>query len=351
VVSDPRVAQLGPGSILSLPVPARRGERLVLAFFAYAEEEQGGAKVVLPPTTLLAADPTEPDGRNLQLSAARPSDFGYEVPTGHPLGTYIPALSDADQKRALESYHAKVDVALGCYKKPPSFLQRGEKLELDELQALFHRLAPVPLLPAYYSLSPELFRWIEQVNPPAAFKAWWLPSPLLAGAAAGRPSAAGGRSNGASKSNGKSRFKRTPYQMNEAEFEAAAGWRDQTVNILQPKDAKKDRYSIVVTRDELGFDETLERFTARQLEQLAENFSAFKLLGVEPASYDEVPARVAEYTWKGDQGTMYQRQAYFALERRALIFTISAMSGESKACGEKLAELLGTIKFRKEGGG
>lgn len=105
------------------------------------------------------------------------------------------------------------------------------------------------------------------------------------------------------------------YRMHEADLILPEQPDDQTVHIFAyaPKEKTKDplpEFSLVVNREAVEDSSSISGYVQQQLSILSENLPEFQLKSREEAFIDNAEAVLIEYTWKGDHGLMYQRQAY-----------------------------------------
>ena len=109
------------------------------------------------------------------------------------------------------------------------------------------------------------------------------------------------------------------YHIQEADFILPAVAQDQSVNIFgfseidlstgMPSRTPPE-FSVVVSRDVVGLEEDLGKYVSQQLQLLQQNLTNFHLVQRTPTIVDGLNVTVVEYTWKSENGPMYQWQAY-----------------------------------------
>ncbi len=156
-----RLQKITRESALSLPVPLGSPGQEQLAFFWYPEGGPIQNRTVGIPKFRVTASLNRLD--DVQFLPVTPEELGLSAAPGTRLGK--PTIGglvgpgefttlQADLYTALD---AVLDLALAAASAPDA-----DKAAVAHLNALYHRLAVIVLLPAYHALNPGFFAWLEQ---------------------------------------------------------------------------------------------------------------------------------------------------------------------------------------------
>jgi len=139
-----------------------------------------------------------------------------------------------------------------------------------------------------------------------------------------------------------------PYHTQEAIFAVPSEWRDTSINIFSAGSAINGEFSYVMTRDRIGRGMTLVEFAEGQLKQLSKVVKDFKMVEQRQREVTHVVALEAEFIWKSDKGTMYQRQTYIPEPdgERVLILTATALDFIDDDRSAQIDALLDSFSFR-----
>jgi hypothetical protein len=146
----------------SLPVPARRGGRLQVAFMYNPTLTRPGRSWMAPPDAVAWLDPVS--GALAAVTAVTPADFGQQHPPGEMLGEFqLPQGLTADQYLDLrQRLFPLYDLLLSAWSgnlpaSAPALLQGAAR----EFLQIFGQVSEPPLLPYYHALGTEYFQWVR----------------------------------------------------------------------------------------------------------------------------------------------------------------------------------------------
>ena len=130
-------------------------------------------------------------------------------------------------------------------------------------------------------------------------------------------------------------------------FETPDGWQDRSVVAYTcPKKSNKVHASnLVMTRDVLAPGETLRRFTARQISDLAKELPGFELLEQRERQIGGVVASECGFTSEGGGGLIVQRLVIVALEREIISFTATSPRSEATQLAPVFERILASVEF------
>jgi hypothetical protein len=139
-----------------------------------------------------------------------------------------------------------------------------------------------------------------------------------------------------------------PFHTQEAIFAIPGEWRDTSINIFSVGSEVAGEFSFVITRDRIGPGVTLLEFAEGQLKQLSKAVNGITMVEQRQRSVADVVALEAEFIWKSDKGTMYQRQTYVpcADRERVLILTATALDFIDDDRSAQIDALLDSFSFR-----
>ena len=156
-----RWAKVTRESALSLPVPAGHAGAEALAFFWYPVGGPAQNRVVGAPTFQVTASLTRLD--DITFLPAGPNSLGLGVAPGTALGkpTIGGPVAPGEMKTLKAELYDKLDSVLNLALVTASVTD-ADKVTVASLNALYHRLAVLVLLPAYHAMNRDFFPWLEQ---------------------------------------------------------------------------------------------------------------------------------------------------------------------------------------------
>jgi hypothetical protein len=147
-------------SALSWPVPVEHNGRVALSFFWYPVGGPINNRKIYPPYYRVVADL---DGRDdPAFMRLEPGALGLRVPQGGALGSEkLPEMSQTEHEQLVDQLYQAVDRLVEAYPRPPQMLSASEREAARMYRASFNKLIEPPLLPAYRTLNPHFFDWLE----------------------------------------------------------------------------------------------------------------------------------------------------------------------------------------------
>ena len=147
----------------SLPVPIVRPDGIALAFFWYPVGGPAMNRFVVAPTWRTEISLVAPD--QIRFAPVQPWELGLDVEPKTQLGkpTIGGSIPTVEMKALRAELYQLIDEIIQFYLKPHPELSEVEKEHARRFHALFHRMAIVLLLPAYRSLNPDFFTWLDQI--------------------------------------------------------------------------------------------------------------------------------------------------------------------------------------------
>jgi hypothetical protein len=155
------------------------------------------------------------------------------------------------------------------------------------------------------------------------------------------------------------------FHTQEAEFVLPATPQDQTINMLgfftpplsglPPIDTPPE-FSLVINRDLVDTNETVDAFVDRQMQAMRTGLPGFDLQTRAPLRIDEASGIQLVYTWQSENGPLFQRQACLHCPpavspnpRTRLMLTITGTSAESLQARYETPfnQFLYSLKFRR----
>jgi hypothetical protein len=133
----------------------------------------------------------------------------------------------------------------------------------------------------------------------------------------------------------------------ELAFQLPDEWSVTTV--VSPPPSKDDAFAsnLVVTRDRLRPNETMQTYIDRQLVDLAKRLKRFVLRGRRDVMVGGLPAHEISCSWQGNQGPIEQRLTVVPRgETRVVTFTASAAKNRAEAVLPVFEDVLKTLSFR-----
>jgi hypothetical protein len=155
-------------SVLSWPVPVKKGDQMFLAFFYYSEGGPIDDRKLGPPYYHVLADTESIE--NIQFTPVGPEDFPLSFPSDQPLwkheNDYLSGITISEYEVMAEQLYSLVDEMVRLYLKLPSEMSEREKDAVAQFHKLFHILAPKTkaLLPYYIAMNPVFFHWVDEIS-------------------------------------------------------------------------------------------------------------------------------------------------------------------------------------------
>lgn len=156
------------------------------------------------------------------------------------------------------------------------------------------------------------------------------------------------------------------FRTQEADFVLPADApQDQTINMLGffnpplaalPPDDTPPEFSLVINRDLVDPNETVDSFVGRQMQAMATGLPGFALQTRASLRTDEADGIQLVYTWHSENGPLFQRQACLRCPpglspnpRTRLMLTITGTSAEALAARYETPfnQFLYSLKFRR----
>jgi len=155
------------------------------------------------------------------------------------------------------------------------------------------------------------------------------------------------------------------FRTQEADFVLPAVPQDQTINMLGffsppptglPPEDTPPEFSLVINRDLVDPNETADSFVDRQMQAMQTGLPGFALQTRSPLRIDEADGIQLVYTWRSENGPLFQRQACLrcppALSpnpQTRLMLTITGTSAEVLQARYETPfnQFLYSLKFRR----
>jgi hypothetical protein len=152
---------LGPGLHVSFPILHRSETETLVSFFVYRLDLY--RFVTLPRYRFLVA--LEPSVNLQAIPIESPKDIGLNIEFFQGRGQMIhPLYKLRPNYRGIpEQVSNLVGQLMKLYPKAPSLLTQSERSVVEEYANFFNSSAEELFVPAFRSISPEFFEWIEEV--------------------------------------------------------------------------------------------------------------------------------------------------------------------------------------------
>jgi hypothetical protein len=163
---------LGMSIVISCPIPVQINEKLYLRFFlfTYKKVNDSTDKHLKSPYCKIQS-PID-TYRKVEMTLAEPKDFNLNIKPDESMGNfsivcrYRPfrgQLSSKEVRSWQSQLYSKMDEILQIYPCDPNTLNNQERETVSTYLELFISLIHPPYLPAYKSLNPHFFEWLEAV--------------------------------------------------------------------------------------------------------------------------------------------------------------------------------------------
>ena len=131
-------------------------------------------------------------------------------------------------------------------------------------------------------------------------------------------------------------------------FDVPRDWSDRTVvaYAAPPREGERHAPNVVVTRDDLPEEETLEDYVDRQLDALADRLRGFMLDDREVGELGGRPAEVIHFGSSGAHGALAQRLTIVALpDRKVISFTMTAPARDGAQLRPLFDRIASSVRF------
>lgn len=147
--------------MLSQPIPVRSSQELKLGFFWYLFS--AAHATIRPPVYKIVASIDTLSNISF-IPLAHPKLIGIDVEPAKVIGKMeIKKPQDGELTLSQKEHqlYRLIDQILEVYPKASQNIIDDERELISEYQRIFAQIAPHSLLPAYHSLNPHFFGWIE----------------------------------------------------------------------------------------------------------------------------------------------------------------------------------------------
>jgi len=138
------------------------------------------------------------------------------------------------------------------------------------------------------------------------------------------------------------------YESRDVTFDVPRHWEDRTMVAFAapPRPGQTTAPNVVMTRDQLAPEDTLESYADKQLAELSKRLERFVLIEKKERTLGGQPGVELHFTWVGQNGELTQRLA-MALGRRRTLFCWSATSAKVDAdqMNPLFERILATVRF------
>jgi len=142
------------------------------------------------------------------------------------------------------------------------------------------------------------------------------------------------------------------YENRDVTFDVPRHWEDRTlVAFAAPaKPGQATSPNVVMTRDTLGAEETIQSYADKQLAELSKRLEAFELDERKETTFGGQPGVELRFTWQGSVGKLEQRLA-MALGKRRTVFCFNATMAKADAdqMNPLFDRIMSTIRFPRPG--
>jgi hypothetical protein len=142
------------------------------------------------------------------------------------------------------------------------------------------------------------------------------------------------------------------YESRDVTFDVPRHWDDRTlVAFAAPaKPGQATAPNVVMTRDTLGPEETIQSYADKQLAELSKRLEGFELDERKELTFGGQPGVEFRFTWQGSAGKLEQRLA-MAIGRRRTVFCFNATMAKADAdqMNPLFDRILSTIRFPRPG--
>jgi len=141
------------------------------------------------------------------------------------------------------------------------------------------------------------------------------------------------------------------YHTNEFICSLPAELKDRTINVFALRDDGPSEWNLVVSRDELEPNESVEAYVARQLRLLSERVAGVTILAQARTTVDGEPAILVDFTWQTPEAKMHQRQVTVKVpgegSARVVVFTGTTKDTLPPKWEKMMNDVLADVRFRR----
>jgi hypothetical protein len=142
------------------------------------------------------------------------------------------------------------------------------------------------------------------------------------------------------------------YESRDVSFDVPRHWDDRTlVAFAAPaKPGQATAPNVVLTRDTLGPEETIQSYADKQLAELSKRLEGFGLDERKELTFGGQPGVELRFSWQGSAGKLEQRLA-MAVGKRRTVFCFNATMAKADAdqMNPLFDRIMSTIRFPRPG--
>lgn len=142
------------------------------------------------------------------------------------------------------------------------------------------------------------------------------------------------------------------YESRDVTFDVPRHWEDRTlVAFAAPaKPGQATAPNMVMTRDSLGPEETIQSYADKQLAELSKRLEGFELDERKEQTYGGQPGVELRFTWQGSSGKLEQRLAMVVGKRRTVCcFNATMSKADAEQMNPLFDRIMSTIRFPRPG--
>jgi hypothetical protein len=142
------------------------------------------------------------------------------------------------------------------------------------------------------------------------------------------------------------------YESRDVTFDVPRHWDDRTlVAFAAPaKPGQATAPNVVMTRDTLGPEETIQSYADKQLAELSKRLEGFELEERKEQTFGGQPGVELHFTWQGSAGKLEQRLAMAVGKRRTVFcFNATMAKADAEQMNPLFDRIMSTIKFPRPG--
>ncbi len=144
------------------------------------------------------------------------------------------------------------------------------------------------------------------------------------------------------------------YESRDVVFDVPRHWEDRTLVAFAapPRPGQSTAPNVVMTRDTLGPEETIQSYADKQLAELSKRLEGFELDERKELSFGGQPGVELRFSWIGSAGKLEQRLA-MALGRKRTVYCFNATMAKADAdqMNPLVDRIMSTIRFPRPGEG
>ncbi|MES2055962.1 MAG: DUF1795 domain-containing protein [Pseudomonadota bacterium] len=119
------------------------------------------------------------------------------------------------------------------------------------------------------------------------------------------------------------------YRIAEGSLTLASEWRDQSINVLLPKDAGTQGTNLVIARDSLPLGMTFQDYVIQQRQNFSAQLAGCEMIADTAGRIDEREAHFLELRWRSDGKPIHQVMAMVLHEASAVLNFTGSIPGEA----------------------